>query len=65
MGPRWLLPIDFPSGPYTQPQSVTVRLTAWQYDREYSESDLRPLLAQGRTFAAALADGNPLEGQCR
>ena len=56
MGPKWTLPVEFPSGPETvkTASTDTVRLTAWQYDREYPASDLRRVLAQTTTFEAAL-----------
>lgn len=61
MGPKWPLPIEFPSGPENlkTASTDTVRLTAWQYDREYPGSDLRTVLCQRKNFAAALADGDP------
>lgn len=59
MGPRWLLPVEFPSGNHTPKTASTdtVSLTAWQYDREFPGSDLRAVLAQAKTFAAALPHG--------
>lgn len=60
LGPKWPLPVEFPFGPETLKtvSTDTVRLTAWQYDREYPGSDIRTVLAQAKSFAAALADGN-------
>lgn len=59
MGPKWPLPVEFPSGPESVRTSSTdtVRLTAWQYDRENPGSDLRMVLAQTKAFDAALKDG--------
>ena len=59
IGPKWALPIDFPSGPETvkTASTDTVRLTAWQYIREYPDSDLRMVLAQTKEFGGALSEG--------
>ncbi|MCU1274540.1 MAG: hypothetical protein JWO48_1971 [Bryobacterales bacterium] len=59
MWPKWALPNDFHSGPESvkTASTDTVRLTAWQYVREYPESDLRTVLAQTKGFDGALTDG--------
>ena len=58
MGPICPLPIEFPSGPeiITTASTDTLRLTAWQYDREYPGTDLRLVLAQRKHFVAALKE---------
>ena len=55
IGPLWPLPIEFPSGPESlkTASTDTVRLTAWQYDRENPGSDLRLVLAQTKEFEEA------------
>ena len=57
IGPKWDLPIEIP----TDEQSLkgagsdTLRLTAWQYEREHPGTDIREILLQTKNFEAALA----------
>ena len=58
IGPKWALPIVIP----TDEQSLkgagsdTLRLTAWQYEREHPGTDIREVLSQRKDFDAALAE---------
>ena len=62
MGPKWELPVDIPADAATlrAASTDTLRLTAWQYDQEHPNSDLRPVLSLEKDFKQALAVAAPV-----
>ena len=56
IGPKWDLPIHIPQGD-VELRAIgtdTLRLTAWQYEREHPGTDLREVLSQTKSFKVAL-----------
>ena len=62
MGPKWELPVHIPADEATlrAASTDTLRLTAWQYDQEHPNSDLRPVLSLEKDFKQALAIAAPV-----
>jgi len=62
MGPKWELPVNIPADEATlrAASTDTLRLTAWQYDQEHPNSDLRPVLSLEKDFKQALAVAAPV-----
>ena len=58
VGPKRSLPIDIPYDEQTLSEagSDALRLTAWQYEREHSGTDIRAVLSGKKDFDTALKD---------
>lgn len=57
VGPKWDLPVEIPRDEKALKGagSDTLRLTAWQYEREHPGTDIREVLSQATPFEVALS----------
>jgi hypothetical protein len=58
LGAKWDLPIVIPQdeGTLKAASTDTLRLTAWQYEREHARTDVAEVLSQRKDFSVALTD---------